>query len=1178
MSGSLTVDELVAIIEAADTDEDWQRSVSQYGPVLLSDLSLIYGLARRIVDASERGAVEEAARLERWRSAAQGANAENRLKETLSNVSTPPELDVLIAAHSADITPRLVQSALYEVQQLLSGSAGMPAFMALMSADHILWIALRLAEHLNQPDLIVECLLRRSQVFSMRGEPEASLQVVERAAQVAEAAHLTFELGKCLTIAGDALHEAGRDNEALAKWIASIEPLTETDADALLGPTHEDIAQLYFDRGGEPKALAHWESAAHHRIRAGQLDRALPLLYAVISTYLTRGDPSRALPAVETLRTEVSDSEAIDPDIVELVRGAAVDEIIAAQPELEFYNGSAYGTYVADEQSLLARRWFAAAEALHRLAPTDEGQAILQLAGTFVALQSSDLVVARDRATQARQWFLDHESWPQVSSATIGLVQVAWTSGRLAEAADWAEQACALPGMTAQGQAGLRTVQAQCLLDSGDPRGALTSLQSALELSRTGVDRTAQANEAATWYGFGLAYSYLGDAEAAVKAFANAARITVEIGHRRGEAATMTAFGILLGKARAGRFGQVTEDLVAGLLAAAPGEVGGISLDEAGIAVLERALEVCREINDEPGRISAMLNLSNFLPNDQAERRIELLTEVLERKRALRDQLGEAVTLANIGSARRLLGDRAGSFAAFRDSLAIARDAGYGESAALSARALGRIAAEVGNLAEAKVRYGEAIDQIERVRPNLPERDEYRVGFGQDKGQAYLELVDLLVADGEVDEAYGVVQRAKSRALLELVAGGEIAPTAPLTCGFAELLEQEKTLLAALRVAAAGGPVGAPAAFASLESVYAEMEAADPQYVAIRRGMPASLNDIRIWLDRQIRSILLIDYFITDGRVTVFGLRREWPGPRMRTFPCSPEELQDSYDDFRRQVVSYRNSAGQSWTRLSQILTAPLREWLQEGDLICLVPHRLLHHLPLHALPLDTEPLIADYAIIYSPSVALLMLTQNPAKGTNRLVSCAAFGVVFAEEAAAVAQIFDTYPVDTTGLTPARVAELCADQDVCHFSCHGVFNPADPLSSGLLLADPPGTNLVAETLTARQIMQLRLDAELVCLSACDSGVSGVTGGDDLLGLLRAFLYAGTPSIVASLWAVDAETTREFMVSFYAALRAQIHGQVDKAEALRLAQLDMIRRFGPRSSFRWAPFTLTGDWH
>ena len=522
---------------------------------------------------------------------------------------------------------------------------------------------------------------------------------------------------------------------------------------------------------------------------------------------------------------------------------------------------------------------------------------------------------------------------------------------------------------------------------------------------------------------FGFAYSYLGDAVAAVGAFAESARIAAQIGHRRGEAATMIALGVLLGRAREGRFGTLTVDLSAGLLAAVPAGLNATSLEGAAFAILERAAQMCRETNDEAGRITATLNLSNVLPEEQAERKIELLTEVLAYKRAVRDQLGTAVTLANLGTARWRSGDHAGGFTALRDSLTIARDAGFAESAAHSAQALGLIAVEAGNLAEAKVRYSEALDHIERVRPSLPERDEYRVGFGQDKGRAYLRLVNLLVESDEVDEAYAVVQRSKSRALLELVSAGEIAPLVPRVGRFAELLEQEQALLADLRAAAAAGLAGDSAASARLESVYDEMSADDPQYVAMRRGIPASLDDLRAWLGRQSRPILLVDYFVTEDRVAVFALRAEWPAPRMQSFRCSSEDLQEGYDDFRRQVFSYRNAAGHSWTRLSRMLTEPLRKWLQDGDLICLIPHQLLHHVPVHALPLDTEPLIVDHAVIYAPSASLLMLTQNSANGTGRLATCAAFGVVFAEEAAAVAEIFDTVPVDTTDLTPARVAE-----------------------------------------------------------------------------------------------------------------------------------------------------------
>jgi CHAT domain-containing protein len=110
-------------------------------------------------------------------------------------------------------------------------------------------------------------------------------------------------------------------------------------------------------------------------------------------------------------------------------------------------------------------------------------------------------------------------------------------------------------------------------------------------------------------------------------------------------------------------------------------------------------------------------------------------------------------------------------------------------------------------------------------------------------------------------------------------------------------------------------------------------------------------------------------------------------------------------------------------------------------------------------------------------------------------------------------------------------------------------------------------------------MRMRLRSELICLSACETAMSEVAEGDELLGLIRAFLYAGAPSVVASLWKVDAKSTRDLMLTFYRHLREsyQDSGSIDKPEALRQAQLRVMEREGARSSFHWAPFILVGDW-
>ena len=102
---------------------------------------------------------------------------------------------------------------------------------------------------------------------------------------------------------------------------------------------------------------------------------------------------------------------------------------------------------------------------------------------------------------------------------------------------------------------------------------------------------------------------------------------------------------------------------------------------------------------------------------------------------------------------------------------------------------------------------------------------------------------------------------------------------------------------------------------------------------------------------------------------------------------------------------------------------------------------------------------------------------------------------------------------------------------------------------------------------------VRLDADLVTLSACGTGLGKVLGGEGLLGLTRAFQYAGARSVLASLWSVSDESTGELMKRFYGYLK---EGR-SKAEALRSAQLDLLRRSEYSHPFHWAGFQLVGDW-
>ena len=110
-------------------------------------------------------------------------------------------------------------------------------------------------------------------------------------------------------------------------------------------------------------------------------------------------------------------------------------------------------------------------------------------------------------------------------------------------------------------------------------------------------------------------------------------------------------------------------------------------------------------------------------------------------------------------------------------------------------------------------------------------------------------------------------------------------------------------------------------------------------------------------------------------------------------------------------------------------------------------------------------------------------------------------------------------------------------------------------------------------MSAREIFNITLNTELVTLSACQTGLNKRSPGDELVGLTRAFLYAGTPSVVVSLWEVEANSTRELMLEFYRNLKS---GK-DKATALQQAQIKIMEDPDYSNPYFWAPFVLIGDW-
>ena len=261
----------------------------------------------------------------------------------------------------------------------------------------------------------------------------------------------------------------------------------------------------------------------------------------------------------------------------------------------------------------------------------------------------------------------------------------------------------------------------------------------------------------------------------------------------------------------------------------------------------------------------------------------------------------------------------------------------------------------------------------------------------------------------------------------------------------------------------------------------------------------------------------------------------------------------------RRSVAAMR--------RLHELVWAPLTSLLTGCRRVLVVPHDQLGSVQFAALH-DGEKYLAqtlEIAMAPSASIALYGLTRKPVSARRAVVLGESSRLVHAtDEAKFVAGLFDEATVLTGEAADAgSLRTACADADVLHLACHAEFRSDNPMFSALQLVDGPFTVQDAETLPLRQ--------GIVVLSACETGVAAYSRGDEMIGLVRAFLVAGASRVVASLWPVDDAVTMQLMAAFYRSLRA---GN-SPAHALRVAQLDVMQAHP--HPFHWAAFTLYGGW-
>ncbi|BCS98942.1 hypothetical protein DSLASN_45740 [Desulfoluna limicola] len=497
----------------------------------------------------------------------------------------------------------------------------------------------------------------------------------------------------------------------------------------------------------------------------------------------------------------------------------------------------------------------------------------------------------------------------------------------------------------------------------------------------------------------------------------------------------------------------------------------------------------------------------------------------------------------------------------------------------------GKIALHEGDRELAVSCFKQALDIIEGQRATI-HTESSKIGFVGDKQAVYRDLTALLIEMGRYEEAFAIAERSKARALVDMLAsksdlsGGERANTEELT----GLLREVDDLEHKAKILVAENEAGQPSARRSVELKQRQILQADPEFSSLVAVTPPDVKAIQALLPE---NETLIEYYGDETGLFAFVVTRN----EIRAVALGPVDIKEKVAGFRTWIqtppaevrglrlakskgpVSQANKTGEE---LYNDLIAPLAKHIETRNLT-IVPHGALHYLPFNALSNGNTYLIDRYRVRVLPSASVMAFLKNDKQ--NYKGKLLAFGnpdlgnpALDLPGAEAESRAITRKVSKASLYTRKEATETVAKADgsrykYVHFALHGTFDSDKPLSSGLLLAPDTQNDGI---LTVGELYTMNIPADLVTLSACETALGKIANGDDVVGFTRGFLYAGTQSIVSTLWKVDDQATSKLIQKFYRELE-----KTDKRQALRNAQRYVKNNINDHPYY-WAAFQLTGN--
>jgi CHAT domain-containing protein len=487
--------------------------------------------------------------------------------------------------------------------------------------------------------------------------------------------------------------------------------------------------------------------------------------------------------------------------------------------------------------------------------------------------------------------------------------------------------------------------------------------------------------------------------------------------------------------------------------------------------------------------------------------------------------------------------------------------------------------------------YKNSISVIEKIRGNLT-IDEFKSVYFDSKREVYDRLINLLLLNNLPVDGFQFSEQARARAFYDILSNKKInfrgASTDDLVSKEQEKRIEMQKLYKLLQKGSMGGSDRGEAISADIKQVKSaltevqseyedliqKIKLNNPAYAEMITAKPVSLQDIQTRLDPNTAAL---EYWVS-GKVLIIWLITH-SGIISKTVQISNRDLNDIIQKTR---MSIKNNSADGYTsglsELYKILIGPVESNIASYSNLVIIPNQSLHFLPYQALMNSKgEYLVQKYNLVYSPSASVYVLCNDKlVKTGSKFFGVALSDVSVGDNAGLpgtedeLKKILPLFPDNLSAFgkqsTETFVKKNAGNYNFLHFATHGSYNYRQPLYSCLLF---PASEEDDGRLNVSEVFELNLNAKLVTLSACETGLGNLDQGDEITGLSRAFLFAGSASVIVSLWSVADYPTAMLMANFYRYLKDH-----SMQEALTLSERDVIKEY-PQPVY-WSSFVLIGN--